>query len=407
LNMNIAMPSEEDKTTTVSIPADKIQKFFEIIKEQVDILGTATDELRQKNYAKAEQATIEAISIARHNGLVVALRDVYGEASSVEMARGDQKRYVYYERLRDSLDELMLNDKVLKNTKDIEGKYALHKKQAEIDVLNGQEKVQQLTLRQRMTTIWGLAALVLGIVLTGFFYYRNYQYKKRLLVTNGLLQEQRILELEHREREALLERATRDALTGLWNRATILEFLTGELEKARKHDAALAVAVIDVDFFKHINDTFGHAGGDEVLKELARRLRATLRQCDFVGRYGGEELLVVMPGLALEDRGNLMDALRANICATPFRVGAAELRVTVSVGGAWMDSLLEVPDELIRRADAALYEAKAAGRNRVICSTGSTDGTMLEVTASRRYLQDFIDRVKREAGKRGLETESN
>ncbi len=83
------------------------------------------------------------------------------------------------------------------------------------------------------------------------------------------------------------------------------------------------MAVIDVDFFKHINDTFGHAGGDEVLKELARRLRATLRQRDSLGRYGGEELLVVMPGLALEDRGSLMDALRANICATPFRVGEA------------------------------------------------------------------------------------
>jgi diguanylate cyclase (GGDEF)-like protein len=217
---------------------------------------------------------------------------------------------------------------------------------------------------------------------------------------------QRAVEEQHREREALLERATRDALTGLWNRATILEFLTGELQKARKHGSALAVAVIDVDFFKHINDTFGHAGGDDVLKELARRLRATLRQCDFVGRYGGEELLVVMPGLALEDRGSLMDALRANICATSFRLGEAELRVTVSVGGAWMDAAQEGPDELIRRADAALYEAKAAGRNRVICSTGSTDGSMVEVTASRRYLQHFIDRVKREAGKRGVETES-
>jgi diguanylate cyclase (GGDEF)-like protein len=216
---------------------------------------------------------------------------------------------------------------------------------------------------------------------------------------------QRALELQHRERETLLERATRDALTGLWNRATILEFLIGEMQKARNYGTSLAMAVIDVDFFKSINDSFGHAGGDEVLKELARRLRATLRQHDFLGRYGGEELLVVMPGLALEDRGNLMDALRANICATPFRVGAAELRVTVSIGGAWLDAADEGPDELIRRADAALYEAKAAGRNRVVCSTGSSGGSMLEVTASRRYLQEFIDRVKRESGKRGVETE--
>jgi diguanylate cyclase (GGDEF)-like protein len=219
-------------------------------------------------------------------------------------------------------------------------------------------------------------------------------------------QRQRILELEHREREALLERATRDALTGLWNRATILEFLTGEIEQARKNGGSLAVAVIDVDFFKRINDTFGHAGGDEVLKELARRLRATLRQRDSLGRYGGEELLVVMPGLSREDRGNLMDALRANICSTPFLVGEAEVRVTVSIGVAWMEAPTELPDDLIRRADAALYEAKAAGRNRVMCNTGNYDGSTLEATASRRYLQDFIDRVKREAGKRGVETES-
>ena len=220
------------------------------------------------------------------------------------------------------------------------------------------------------------------------------------------MQRQRVLEQEHREREALLERATRDALTGLWNRGTILEFLTGEQEQVRKNGTVLAVAVIDVDYFKRINDTFGHAGGDQVLKELARRLRAMLRPRDSLGRYGGEELLVVMPGLAREDRGALMDALRANIGTLPFQVGQAELHVTVSIGVAWMNSVHETPDDLIRRADAALYEAKAAGRNRVVCSASNRDGTMLEVTGSRRYLQEFIDRVKREAGKRSTETES-
>jgi diguanylate cyclase (GGDEF)-like protein len=217
---------------------------------------------------------------------------------------------------------------------------------------------------------------------------------------------QRALEQEHREREALLERATRDALTGLWNRATILEFLTGEMEQVRKNGTVLAVAVIDVDYFKRINDTFGHAGGDQVLKELALRLRAMLRSRDSLGRYGGEELLVVMPGLAREDRGTLMDALRANIGAVPFAAGLAELHVTVSIGVAWMNSTHETPDDLIRRADAALYEAKAAGRNRVVCSTANRDGAMVEVTGSRRYLQEFLERVKRESGKRSTETET-
>jgi diguanylate cyclase (GGDEF)-like protein len=241
-----------------------------------------------------------------------------------------------------------------------------------------------------------LAAVLVATLLAAIWRWQDQRMRQR----------QRILELEHREREALLERATRDALTGLWNRATILEFLTGEIEQARKNGGSLAVAVIDVDFFKRINDTFGHAGGDEVLKELARCLRTMLRQRDSLGRYGGEELLVVMPGLAREDRGSLMDALRANICSTPFWVGEAELRVTVSIGVAWLEAPTELPDDLIRRADAALYEAKAAGRNRVMCNTGDDDGSALEASASRRYLQDFIDRVKREAGKRGVETES-
>jgi diguanylate cyclase (GGDEF)-like protein len=249
---------------------------------------------------------------------------------------------------------------------------------------------------------WETAAFrVFGVLLAAAMLVAAWRWQN-----HRMHQRQRTLELAHREREALLERATRDALTGLWNRATILEFLTREMDQARKHASSLAVAVIDVDFFKRINDTFGHAGGDEVLKELARRLRATLRQRDSLGRYGGEELLVVMPGLSREDRGNLMDALRAAICATQFLVGEVELRVTVSIGVAWMDANQELPDDLIRRADAALYEAKAAGRNRVVCSTGSYDGSMLEISASRRYLQDFIDRVKREAGKRGIETES-
>ena len=240
-----------------------------------------------------------------------------------------------------------------------------------------------------------LAALLLATLLAACWRWQNQRLQRR----------QRILEQAHREREALLERATRDALTGLWNRATILEFLTGEIEQVRNNGGTLAVAVIDVDYFKSINDTYGHAGGDEVLQELARRLRAALRQRDSLGRYGGEELLVVMPGLAREDRGSLMEALRENICGTAFPVGQTQLRVTVSVGVAWLESAGELPDELIRRADAALYEAKAAGRNRVRCSSGGYDGSALEASASRRYLQEFIDRVKREAGKRGVETE--
>jgi signal transduction histidine kinase len=174
--------------------------------------------LAKKDYKRAEQSTLEAIRIAQRSASIVLLREAYKEAANVETARGDQKRFGYYERLSDSLDDQILSDKVLKNTKDIEGKYALSKKQAQIDSLNEQRKIQQLGLKQRTMTIWGLTGLMLAVVLAGILYYRNYQNKKRLLVARALLQENRILELE---KEKLLL-ATQAVLQGQMDERTRL-----------------------------------------------------------------------------------------------------------------------------------------------------------------------------------------
>jgi two-component system, NarL family, sensor kinase len=162
--------------------------------------------LAKKDYKQAEQAALAAISIAQRSGSIELLREAYKEAANVQIAQGDQKHFGYYERLSDSLDDQILSDKVLKNTKDIEGKYTLSKKQAQIDSLNEQRKIQQLRLKQRTMTIWGLTGLMLAVVLTGILYYRNYQNKKRLLVAGALLQEQRILELE-KEKQLLATQA--------------------------------------------------------------------------------------------------------------------------------------------------------------------------------------------------------
>ena len=170
------------------------------------LIGLKSYYLSKKNYAKAEQASLEAIDIAKRNDLTVDLLEAYEEAASVEIAKGDQMRYKFYSALRDSIDQAIFSDKILKNTQDIEGKYSLTRKQTEIDALNKEKRIQQLTLRQRMTTIWGLGALVIGVVLTGMLYYRNYQNKKRLLVASTLLQQQRITELE-REKQLLATQA--------------------------------------------------------------------------------------------------------------------------------------------------------------------------------------------------------
>jgi diguanylate cyclase (GGDEF)-like protein len=146
-----------------------------------------------------------------------------------------------------------------------------------------------------------------------------------------------------------------DALTGLSNRRFVLTQLAGQVSGARRHERPLSVAIVDVDHFKSINDTRGHAEGDRVLVAVAMALRAHLRAEDQLGRLGGEEFLALLPDT---------DAAAAQAAAEKLRASVAETGVTVSIGWAAWEG--ESPEELVRRADAALYEAKAAGRDRVV-----------------------------------------
>jgi diguanylate cyclase (GGDEF)-like protein len=216
----------------------------------------------------------------------------------------------------------------------------------------------------------------------------------------GKLRARRLaLEREFRERELLLERATRDALTGLWNRATILDVLSRELAHAQRTGAALAIALIDVDHFKLVNDTYGHHGGDEVLRDLAQRLAGALRHNDWLGRYGGEELMVVLPGLAYVGAAAPVERLRECVAERPFEINELQVPLTVSIGMAWCVSPSDTAHDMISRADAALYTAKGSGRNRVVYPPSPRDPN-LEATGSRPYTVELRDRLKREARKR-------
>jgi two-component system, cell cycle response regulator len=167
-------------------------------------------------------------------------------------------------------------------------------------------------------------------------------------------------------REALREQATRDALTGLWNRRSILEILDRELARARREGRPLSLAVSDIDHFKRVNDTYGHLTGDEVLLEVGRRMVASTRSYDSVGRYGGEEFLIVLPGCALENAAVHAERTLTRIGTLPITTPTTEIAVTISVG---LTSATLEPGEtaqsLIHRADEALYQAKRNGRNRV------------------------------------------
>ncbi len=179
----------------------------------------------------------------------------------------------------------------------------------------------------------------------------------------------RILDLQEellRAREALREQATHDSLTGLLNRACILDTLNSELARAARESQPLAVLLVDLDRFKQINDTHGHLAGDAVLRDAARRMKGAVRRYDAVGRYGGEEFLIVLPGCSLSDASAQAERIRQAVGAEPFRTAGGALPATCSIGVACRHA--PSPSDagnLVRESDLALYRAKDAGRNRV------------------------------------------
>lgn len=166
------------------------------------LVGLAEYWLHKKKFTLAIHYADEAISTAAKTKLISTLRDAYQEAGNIEVATGNSSRFHYYDGLRDSIDEVLYSDKILKNTQELDAKYSLNKKQAQIDDLNKQREIQQLTIKQRSTMNWALSGLVLVTAVIALLYNRNYRQKKKLLQAGALLQQQRIAELE-KERKLL------------------------------------------------------------------------------------------------------------------------------------------------------------------------------------------------------------
>src|SRR4030081_33344 len=189
------------------------------------------------------------------------------------------------------------------------------------------------------------------------------ELKARLLVGK------RILDLQEElvsARESMRRAATHDSLTGLMNRGEILAMLLRELERARRDHKPVGVILGDIDNFKSVNDTIGHLFGDEALREVARRLREQLRVYDGVGRYGGEEFLLILPNCDLPNALLRANELRESVGGTPVVCSGKERLITMSMGVAVSacDGNNEV-EMLLNHADAGLYAAKENGRNRI------------------------------------------
>jgi diguanylate cyclase (GGDEF)-like protein len=177
----------------------------------------------------------------------------------------------------------------------------------------------------------------------------------------------RLLVTQHRliqAKEALRREASRDGLTSLWNRKAILGILERELLRAERDRSPVGLIMIDVDHFKAVNDSRGHAAGDTVLRIIASGIAAVVRPYDSVGRYGGEEFLIVAPGCGITETWELAERVRVHVAGCNIIAGGSSVQVSLSLGIATADAAESI-EKLLHVADAALYQAKNAGRNRV------------------------------------------
>ncbi|HZS53772.1 MAG TPA: diguanylate cyclase [Bryobacteraceae bacterium] len=179
---------------------------------------------------------------------------------------------------------------------------------------------------------------------------------------------QRIVDLQIKllqAREELRERANKDLLTMLPNRSAIATALEREVSRCHRDNRTCGIILLDIDHFKKINDTYGHFAGDAVLRETAMRLRGNMREYDQVGRYGGEEFLVVLPNCDLDQAATQAERMRHKLHTEVMKVDSAELTVSASFGVTISDCSERSPDLFVRVADEALYRSKARGRNCV------------------------------------------
>ncbi|OGH97003.1 MAG: hypothetical protein A2104_09905 [Candidatus Melainabacteria bacterium GWF2_32_7] len=159
--------------------------------------------------------------------------------------------------------------------------------------------------------------------------------------------------------------ATTDALTGLLNRREFNRRIAEEIARAKRHKSSLSLALFDIDYFKKINDTYGHNVGDVILKELGELFSVNTRSCDIAARYGGEEFALILPETTLNEAYELLERLRIMVEQQYFYLSYSPIQITISVGVAQCDFMDSCAADLCERADKALYQAKRNGRNRV------------------------------------------
>jgi len=214
-------------------------------------------------------------------------------------------------------------------------------------------------LKQRYAEMFRLTLLVIltGLIMAGWI---SARIAAEVL---GKLEAARRQLVE--QKELAEELARTDTLTGLANRRAFDEAVQQEIRRAQRYDEPLALILTDIDYFKKVNDTYGHHVGDQVLVGFARTLQDSVRDVDRVGRWGGEEFVILLPGTSLEEATLAAERMRLAVAGSPIRVEGATCGFTASFGVARFSTAEPTLDAMLGRADTALYRAKSNGRNRV------------------------------------------
>jgi diguanylate cyclase len=167
--------------------------------------------------------------------------------------------------------------------------------------------------------------------------------------------------------ETISEISNRDGLTTIYNRRYLETRLSSEFDRTRRYGGTFSMILFDLDFFKKVNDTYGHLGGDKVLVEIAARVRDMLRSSDVIGRYGGEEFVLILPETPLDGARQFAERIREAVAATPVVFDNVPIRVTISMGVTEYHTEMTDHTALTHQSDVALYASKGAGRNCVTC----------------------------------------
>lgn len=335
------------------------QALFEAMNARprlaVSAINIGRIDLEAGRLAAAEAQLRRALDEARAVQELGLQRDAAAELVRLYERRGDFRQALDYQRLAAELREKAFSKENLEKLATLESRHEAEKKQDEIELLKRQREIQELEVRRQrlllslvVTSLALLSALALVL-------YRRYRLKVRTGAELALAYSR------------MSELAAHDELTGLYNRRSASERLEIEVARSGRTHRPFSIALVDVDDFKRINDERGHPCGDEVLRQLAQLLTASVRSQDLVSRWGGEEFLLILPETSRDGALALAEKLRQAVAAVRIADPAGELTVTVTLGVATYDRLGSLAD-CLRSADEALYAGKRAGKNRVVAA---------------------------------------